>query len=291
VPLRIARVFPKKYWISALKTGFAGVGLELSPQQATARSQGGIGVREPAPQSLFEPAESDPTAASDPLQAADGEMADAQDDRRRRWIRTSAVGTIVLLSVAIGYALHRPALPSSSQRTQFENAATGSSAIVAPDHGSPTVQIVVDVHGDVKHPGVYRLPVNARVQDAVAAAGGYNHPEDAALVNAAAILDDGAEVVIPSAANGTAGAPASAAPTNQGSDASVVNGNKVDINTATPQTLETLPGIGPSKAEAIVRYRTDHGPFHTANDLLQVPGIGQATVARLAPYLDFSSQH
>ncbi len=248
-------------------------------------------MREPSPHSLFEPIETNPMTVSDTLQAADGETSETPDNRRSRWVRVSAVGTVVLLSAAIGYALHKPSERSSSMQDQLENGATGSAAVVALDNRAPAVQIVVDVHGDVRHPGVYRLPINSRVQDAVAAAGGYNHPEDAALVNAAAILDDGAEVVIPSAAERKGDSPGAATTDhNDSGTAAPVTDNKVDINTATAQTLETLPGIGPSKAEAIVRFRTEHGPFHAANDLLQVPGIGQATVARLAPYLDFSSQ-
>jgi competence protein ComEA len=251
-----------------------------------------MGVREWVPHSLFEQGETDETTASKPVSRVPDATSEvtpeaAGADQRSRWIRASALGTVVLLSAALGYALHKPGNGPPVLGNQTETAATGNAAVPAGT-GAASVQIVVDVHGDVRHPGVYRLPANSRVQDAVAAAGGYNHPEDAALVNAAAVLDDGAEVVIPSATQGTADAPADSA---RGEGAVVqVGGNKVDINTATEATLETLPGIGPSKAAAIVRFRTEHGPLHTANDLLQVPGIGPATVARLAPYLNFSSQ-
>jgi competence protein ComEA len=250
-------------------------------------------VRERVPHSLFVTAETDQTASGEtaasrpmPMGSEEG-LEDAEDGRKSRWIRVSALGTVVLLSAVLGYALHKPGNGPPVLGNQTETAATGSAAAPAGAAAGP-VQIVVDVHGDVRHPGVYRLAANARVQDAVAAAGGYNHPEDAALVNAAAVLDDGSEVVIPSAMQGTADAPADSA---GGDSAAVrVGGNKVDINTATAATLETLPGIGPSKAAAIVRFRTEHGPLHKADDLLQIPGIGPATVARLAPYLNFSSQ-
>jgi competence protein ComEA len=245
-------------------------------------------MRDCVPHSLLEPGETHETAANQPMPtASEAILEDAGEGQRNRWIRVSALGTVVLLSAVLGYALHKPGNGPPALGNQTETAATGSATIPSGAGGAPA-QIVVDVHGDVRHPGVYRLPANSRVQDAVAAAGGYKHPEDAALVNAAAVLDDGAEVVIPSAAQGTADHPADSA--RGQSQVVQVGGNKVDINTATAATLETLPGIGPSKAEAIVRFRTEHGPLHTANDLLQVPGIGPATVARLAPYLEFSTQ-
>lgn len=163
-------------------------------------------------------------------------------------------------------------------------------------------RIEVDVHGDVAHPGVYQLPFDARVQDAVAAAGGYLHHADAADVDAAAPLNDGQEVVIASISGpasalsstvraATAGEPGSAAGTGAGetvrrkqaSAGLAVHG--IDLNTATAATLETLPDIGPGRAGAIIAWRSAHGPFPTLDTLQQVRGIGPTIWGRIVPYL------
>ncbi|MCL6626155.1 MAG: ComEA family DNA-binding protein [Alicyclobacillus shizuokensis] len=195
---------------------------------------------------------------------------------------------------------------------------TGSHAFNADSQN----QIIIDVHGDVKRPGVYTLPSGSRVGDAVRAAGGYRHAADQAVVNAAELLDDGEEVVIPDAskagahtiqrssgiagsstqASNSSGAVAGgAASTEGGLSAGASNGTpaaagggsadvaKVDLNTADVATLETLPGVGPTRAADIVQYRQEHGPFASVDDLDNVPGIGPATLARLKPYLYVSA--
>jgi competence protein ComEA len=156
----------------------------------------------------------------------------------------------------------------------------------------PAAEIVVDIHGDVRHPGVYRLPEDARVEDAVRAAGGYLHPEDARGINAAQLLTDGEEVTIPdlepSAQDAHRSAPDSATPApsmSQGSAQPAVSVARVDLNTASLSALETLPGIGPAKAQAIIEYRTSHGGFRSVDELLQVQGIGPGTLARIRNYL------
>ncbi|GMA52126.1 hypothetical protein GCM10025857_34830 [Alicyclobacillus contaminans] len=204
-----------------------------------------------------------------------------------------AVFCLTAAAFAAGMGLHWMEGGSGTAPTApVSNQTTGANASPA-DNG-----ILVDVHGDVRRPGVYRLTVNARVKDAVSAAGGYRHAEDAELVNEAAVLDDGGELVIPNAADAAtdhrdaanspdttldSGTASTSVPASASTDGPV--GGKIDLNTATEETLETLPGIGPAKAAAIVRYRQAHGAFHQLEDLLQVPGIGAATAARLQPYV------
>jgi competence protein ComEA len=148
----------------------------------------------------------------------------------------------------------------------------GSHAIVPPLRVARTVRtaprLVVDVAGAVRRPGIYRLATGTRVDDAVAAAGGATAHADVTAVNLAAPLADGEQVVVP--ARGTAGA------VGGGSGSTVV-----DLNSATAEQLDALPGIGPSTAAKIVAYRQEHGAFHSLAELDAVSGIGPSKLAEL----------
>lgn len=142
--------------------------------------------------------------------------------------------------------------------------------------------VIVHVAGAVTKPGVYTLPGGSRVGDAVSAAGG---PRRRALLdglNLARVLTDGEQVIVPvSAGPGTsAAAPAGAAPTPGSSPAAAAT---VSLNQATIADLETLPGIGPVLAQAIVEYRDSVGGFTDVGELRDVSGIGEKTFQALAP--------
>lgn len=121
--------------------------------------------------------------------------------------------------------------------------------------------LVVDVAGAVRRPGLYHLAPGTRVADAVAAAGGAMRKADLVSVNLAAPLVDGEQVVV--------GGPGNAAPA------------AVDLNSATVEQLDALPGIGPQTAQKIVDFRQAHGPFRSLDDLDAVPGIGPSRIAQL----------
>jgi len=134
--------------------------------------------------------------------------------------------------------------------------------------------VVVDVVGAVRRPGLYRLSGGARVADAIARAGGLTPHAQVELVNLAAPVADGEQIVVP-----RRGAAASAAGT-PGAAAGVPTG-PVHLNTATLEQLDALPGVGPVTAQKILDYRQEHGAFGSVDELDAIPGIGPARLGQL----------
>ncbi len=141
--------------------------------------------------------------------------------------------------------------------------------------------IQVYVTGEVVEPGVYALPVDSRVQDAIQAAGGFTDDANAEMLNLASALQDGDRVQVASTiqaqeASGTGsdlGSPANAT----GQQPASVPGRMVNINTASQDELETLSGIGPVTAQKIIDYREANGFFIGIEDIQKVSGIGPVT--------------
>jgi competence protein ComEA len=151
--------------------------------------------------------------------------------------------------------------------------------------GSPAIRIdrpasasaLVHVAGAVRRPGVYRLRDGARVQDAVARAGGPRGGADVNAINLAAKVADGQQVVVPR--RGSAAQPA-AAGTADGATGGPA-GAPISLNGATAEQLDTLDGVGPATARKILDWRRLHGGFRSVDDLGQVPGIGPKRLAAL----------
>lgn len=141
--------------------------------------------------------------------------------------------------------------------------------------------VVVDVAGRVRRPGVVELPAGSRVVDALEAAGGVRGGVDLSGLNLARVLVDGEQVLVGAQPAPAAGAaPGTTAPTVPGATAPAA---LVDLNTADQAALEALPDIGPVTAQAILAWRTEHGGFTAVQELLEVDGIGPATLETLAP--------
>lgn len=144
------------------------------------------------------------------------------------------------------------------------------------------VPIEVHVIGGVVRPGVYSLPEGSRVQDAIDAAGGLLSGTNSNDINLAAKLEDGQQLKIGDVASvaGSApqqgGSPFTVVPTQPGGGNPNL-GDLVNINTATADELESLPGVGPTMAQNIINYRNQHGPFAQIEDIMNVPGIGPST--------------
>ncbi len=148
-------------------------------------------------------------------------------------------------------------------------------AVTLPPHESPSpleteLALTVYVSGGVVVPGVYTAPGGSRVADFIELAGGFVADADPNAVNLAALVDDGAHVIVPLQGE-TPAVPAS------GSESSGL----VNLNTAGVDQLDELPGIGPVMAENIVAWREENGPFSSVEDLLSVPGIGESKLAKL----------
>ncbi|MER7927025.1 ComEA family DNA-binding protein [Streptomyces sp. NPDC096057] len=143
--------------------------------------------------------------------------------------------------------------------------------------GAAGAEIVVDVSGKVREPGVHRLPAGSRVTDALRVAGGVRPGTNTEGLNRARFLVDGEQIVVgapaPAAAPGVGGANTAGV---AGSAAGAVPTAPVSLNTGTADQLNTLPGVGPVLAQHIIDYRTQHGGFRTVDELRQVNGIGDA---------------
>lgn len=157
--------------------------------------------------------------------------------------------------------------------------AAGTATSDTKPTATATAKVIVDVVGRVHRPGLVTLLAGARVADAVRAAGGALAGTNLSSINLARVCVDGEQIAV-----GVAGAaapagtdPAGAAP-GSGAPAGLVN-----LNTATAEQLDALPGVGPVMAQRIIAYRTDHGPFTAVTQLQQVSGIGDAKYADLSP--------
>lgn len=160
----------------------------------------------------------------------------------------------------------------------------GSSGGSAGD-GQGGTAIVVDVVGRVRKPGVYRLTAGARVDDAVAAAGGLLAGVNLVTVNLARKLSDGEQVAIGVTVSGpgAGGVTAGAAVGDEPSSSAASGSDLVDLNSATAGQLDALPGVGPVLAQRIVDWRTQHTKFASVDQLQSVSGIGDAKFADLKP--------
>jgi competence protein ComEA len=180
--------------------------------------------------------------------------------------RTQVLLAVIPLAALLGLAGSRLAAPGTSEGPRE----TAPLAVV-DESNLPPPRIVVHVVGAVRRAGLYEIRDGSRVADAITRAGGPSPKADLALVNLAAPVADGQQVVVPRRL------PAGAVTTGVAAAA----GGKVSLSSATVEQLDALPGIGPVTAEKIVAWRTDHGPLRSADDLDAIPGIGPARVEQL----------
>lgn len=199
----------------------------------------------------------------------------------------TVVALAVLLLAACGFAVHhfltgRPTSVVAAETTPATPTATGHATPQAASGDAPTAagdehgaEVVVDVAGEVRTPGVYTLPAGARVADAVEAAGGSRPGTDTEALNRARLLVDGEQVLV--GVTPTAPPPAT--------DPEAAGTAPVSLNTATVEQLDALPGIGPVLAANIVAFREENGGFTSVEQLVDVSGIGASRLAELRDHV------
>ncbi|HEU5043958.1 MAG TPA: helix-hairpin-helix domain-containing protein [Nocardioidaceae bacterium] len=189
-------------------------------------------------------------------------------------LRARPAGSVVPLSSSV----HHPARVGGQPAALVTPAAAPEAAPAAAPTPSPS-RLVVDVAGKVRHPGIVTLPAGARVVDALQAAGGVRRHVDLSALNLARRLVDGEQVLVGLPPPAGVAAPAASAP------GAAATTRMINLNTATEPDLESLPGVGPVTAAAILKWRSAHGPFTAVDQLLDVSGIGDATLAEIAPFV------
>ena len=221
------------------------------------------------------------------------------------WPPGRVLGVLAAVACAAGVAAlllfdrRPPAIEERLPLASEESPASTSPGAGPANHGSPNDgaaptewaadaaaedggAVFVHVAGAVSSPGVVELPSGSRVVDAVRAAGGLRPDADPDRVNLAAELVDGQRIVIPALGQEvpaevvpTGSSPAGGGPSSSGGGTGGASG-PVDLNTATAEQLDSLPGVGPATAAAILSHREQHGPFRSVEDLIEVRGIGEA---------------
>ena len=147
----------------------------------------------------------------------------------------------------------------------------------------------VHICGYVRVPGIYEMPADARLYDLLMAAGGFAEGANKDVLNLAEYLADGNRIYVPgesAQAQGTAGeTEATNGLSEQAIAQAALQDTLININTASQSLLETLPGIGPAKAQEIIAYRTANGPFDSIEGIMEVTGIKEALFERLKPFV------
>ncbi|MFE7436463.1 helix-hairpin-helix domain-containing protein [Streptomyces tendae] len=186
--------------------------------------------------------------------------------------RTQSVAAPEVVREAAAYGAGKPG-PTAAER-----APTGEPGSKTPPTATAGPEIVVDVGGKVRKPGIHSLPAGSRVADALRAAGGVRPGTKTDGLNRARFLVDGEQVIVgaPAPAPRPGAGPAPSGPTGEAGPATPVS-----LNTATTDQLDTLPGVGPVLAQHIIDYRTQHGGFRSVDELREVNGIGERRFADL----------
>lgn len=208
------------------------------------------------------------------------------------------VGVLLLVGIGVAgyrYSTKRPATGNEtsyayrSSKPPSSSRARSRSSAAEDAEPAATSEVVVDVVGAVRNPGVYKLSARSRVQDAVHAAGGPKGDADLEAVNLAALLTDGEQVQVPSKTQ-EQGTVATGSENGNG-ESKHKTGKKalltgtVSLNSAKIEQLEMLPGVGPATAQRILDYRSSHGSFTSIEELRDVGGIGDKKYAQIAPHV------
>lgn len=192
------------------------------------------------------------------------------------YLKKSAFFFVIGISVILFLVFqHKNSADPNPEMTPVPEPETGKEA--TEDTAVEDSVMVVDVKGAIKKPGIYEVPADARVNDVIEMAGGFMKQADQSMVNLAQKVQDEMVIAIPKKGE---------SPNNPDAVANTTDTQgKVNLNKAEQAEIETLPGIGPSKAQAIIDYREENGLFQNMDDLLEISGIGEKTLENLEDYV------
>ncbi|WP_180758862.1 helix-hairpin-helix domain-containing protein [Enterococcus faecalis] len=206
----------------------------------------------------------------------------------KKWLLLgSGASMVILITLLVGIYL-MVNKKAQVDTTMWEETSLTTTAEVATDATKERTEtmIYVDIKGAVKVPGIYQLKNQHRIWDALALAGGVSEEADTAQVNYAQKVKDQMIIYVPKKGESVAQSLETlqeSAPAQQNQE------EKINVNTATEAELQTISGIGAKKAQEIIRFRDEQGPFKTVEELKNVPGIGEKTVERLKDMLTVTS--
>ncbi|WP_438746323.1 helix-hairpin-helix domain-containing protein [Enterococcus sp. DIV1375a] len=202
----------------------------------------------------------------------------------KKWLLLgSGASMVILITLLVGIYLmvNKKAQVDTTMWEETSLTTTAEAATDATKERTETM-IYVDIKGAVKVPGIYQLKNQQRIWDALALAGGVSEEADTAQVNYAQKVKDQMIIYVPKKGESVAQSLETlqeSAPAQQNQE------EKINVNTATEAELQTISGIGAKKAQEIIRFRDEQGPFKTVEELKNVPGIGEKTVERLKDML------
>ncbi|MCF3941827.1 helix-hairpin-helix domain-containing protein [Oceanobacillus alkalisoli] len=189
-------------------------------------------------------------------------------DGKKKIIFLAGIGLAILLFFII---TGKP-VKEESNHNNLHAAMENMEETIAPeeDQEASFENVIVDIKGEVKQPGVYEISADSRVNDVIEIAGGFTEEADIQLINLAQKVHDEMSIIVSKQGEEAAA--------NTSSSADAGTDGKVRINYATQDEIESLNGIGPAKAQAIIEYREENGLFQRAEDLLDISGIGEKTL-------------
>ncbi|EGO5024677.1 helix-hairpin-helix domain-containing protein [Enterococcus faecalis] len=202
----------------------------------------------------------------------------------KKWLLLgSGASMVILITLLVGIYLmvNKEAQVDTTMWEETSLTTTAEAATDATKERAETM-IYVDIKGAVKVPGIYQLKNQQRIWDALALAGGVSEEADTAQVNYAQKVKDQMIIYVPKKGESVA---QSLETLQESASAQQNQEEKINVNTATEAELQTISGIGAKKAQEIIRFRDEQGPFKTVEELKNVPGIGEKTVERLKDML------
>ena len=185
-------------------------------------------------------------------------------------IGTITIGIIIFLFFIISYFSEGSSELNKNNNESIFVEENESMEVITKKEEKESVKIVVDIKGEIKNPDIYWLEEGCIIEDLINAAGGITEEGDLSKINRAQKLNDHEVVIIPNINDKESEIE------NIISSSINNNENKININTASINELDTLSGIGPSKAEAIIKYREENGTFKSIEEIKNVTGIGEA---------------